>query len=421
MVKTRHGADTAKSPAESSRISGSSQKRRRETESTVKSNSKKKRKAPNEPEQQPETDQIDYEEDADPVDFHDSTLLPAFEEAALAIQEIQGHMDIDPSTDDDDSVLEVPLKLESPTQTVDIIATPSTRKETTAEPDGAEERTEYFTPQTSKKGEGHERGSKLGSVDSDQTPTARDKHIRFNSASPDPEASDILAKEPPIERHTGEEEDQESDEDSAPEEITQTAARQSIPKLAPQEKRKAKNSTSKKRKAAKAEKAKARATTKALNARITQDPEDAENIGHDGESSAGEDENTAEPQIDLNNLPDLLPDSVLNAPQPTRLVTPEPGSNKRRRPNPKTRKRLQANGRIKVPESKKVKDVKRGPVSVRVLEEENKVLAPKVARASGNIREQWLQGRQMQSLGKKGKEETRVERKGFGKTKQAFA
>ncbi|KAF2456295.1 hypothetical protein BDY21DRAFT_47627 [Lineolata rhizophorae] len=62
------------------------------------------------------------------------------------------------------------------------------------------------------------------------------------------------------------------------------------------------------------------------------------------------------------------------------------------------------------------KDVKRGPVSVRVLDEQNPVLAPKADGAMRSVRERWLMGREGQGSRRGRKERRRpaanMERKG---------
>lgn len=400
MVKTRHVVDTTSPRAESSSKNSRSSKKRRREGTIPKANSSKKRKAAAEPQPDPEgllEDEANLEDELED-DFHDETLLPAFEEAALAFQSIQDHIQNADYTDEDDSVLEVPLKLQSPTQTVDIIATPSTRKETTAEPDGEEgEATEYFTPHTSKKNERERPAAsttpKTGS--NNKTPTAQSKHLRFRSASPAPE--DLLDAEPTLSLEDSDNEDTDSDDDAAPEELA-VADAQTQSKLKSAETIKRRNTKAKAR----------RARRRSRKAAKLKEEEASPELSEAG--SAPEDTAT-ETALDPNNLPEFLPDHILNSEPPLQSDT-----KKRARPNVHARKRqkLRANGEIHVPEEKRAKDVQRGPVSVRVLEEQNKMLTPKVVSGTKHVRDGWLKGRQNVGRGQGKKGRTRVERKAFG-------
>ncbi|KAI9776270.1 MAG: hypothetical protein M1839_000504 [Geoglossum umbratile] len=85
------------------------------------------------------------------------------------------------------------------------------------------------------------------------------------------------------------------------------------------------------------------------------------------------------------DLPALLPEDILLAVPATRPPTP-PLQHKGQKP-------LQPLGKHKIFTEKPSKDVKRGPITVRVLESTNTVLAPKVVKATSSIRESWLVGR----------------------------
>lgn len=415
MVKTRRGVDTTSPRAGlSSKTLRSSKKRRRETETTGPKTNSKKRKATSEPQPGPEElpEAEEYLE-VEPHEFHDESLLPAFEEATLAFQEIQNHIQNVDYTDEDDSVLEVPLKFQSPTQTVEIIATPSTRKENTAEPDGEEgDVTEYFTPHTSKKDRGDEQpatSATLQATYTKQTPTTPSKHIRFSSASPAPEDIEVEA-ESAAQPHLSSHEDTDSDEDAAPEELTVADAHtQQKPKSA-----KAKHRRKAKNKARKERRSRVAAKLKEESSLEVSDAEDAESAPTDA---------AVETALDPDNLPELLPDHILNA-EPS--LPPDTENTKRARPNANARKRhwLRANGQINVPGDKKAKDVKRGPVSVRVLEEQNKMLAPKVVSDTRHVRDGWMKGRQnvARGQGKKGagKGEGKMQRRAFGSKAKAF-
>jgi len=406
MVVTRHGVDTSSPKAEpSSRKSQPTQKPRRHPEGTETRKSSKKRKAP--VRREPSEDADEADEQSSPEDFHDSLLLPAFEEAAAALQDIQ-HLIEGADSTDDDSVLEVPLKTQSPTQTVDIFVTPSTRRETTAEPDGEADATQYFTPQTvkessRKRGSAQEDGASSTSTAglSFQTPTRHSKRIRFSSRSPDPElpaadageqAASTLVTQP----QTVASDQVESDDDAAPEEIGTTAApadaaaKPRAPKGAQQ------NAARKKRRERSA--AKAQQASASLSASITQQHDD---------DTASANEQVSHAPLDLNNLPALLPDHILAAPAPSRAG-----------PSADARPRVPAAGSIVVAPPKPVKDVRRGPVAVRVLDSANALLAPRVGKESKNVREGWMKGR---AAFAKGKGVGRVERTAFGNRAKAFA
>ncbi|KAI4108294.1 MAG: hypothetical protein L6R37_001167 [Teloschistes peruensis] len=94
-------------------------------------------------------------------------------------------------------------------------------------------------------------------------------------------------------------------------------------------------------------------------------------------------------QIDWSDklpLPDLLPEEILAAEAPTRLPTPpfreelvKVSANKKRRFLEKA--------------TKPAKDVRRGGVRIRVLDDTKSILPPKVGKSSQMVRESWLNGR----------------------------
>jgi len=120
-----------------------------------------------------------------------------------------------------------------------------------------------------------------------------------------------------------------------------------------------------------------------------------------------------EEKVDLNNLPALLPASLLASAPAVRPPSP---------PLEKGRQDMQLqkqNKHLKFLDAatKPVKDVQRGPVRVRVLEDANPLLPPRKDRGSMGVREKWLLGRQYQEARGKGGKGVglgvgRVERKG---------
>lgn len=86
-------------------------------------------------------------------------------------------------------------------------------------------------------------------------------------------------------------------------------------------------------------------------------------------------------------LPALLPDDILAAEPAVRPATPPLAQEPTKEHKP--RKHLFVETDPKAP-----KDIKRGPVKVRVLEGGRQTLPPKASKESRNLRELWLGGRQ---------------------------
>ena len=84
-------------------------------------------------------------------------------------------------------------------------------------------------------------------------------------------------------------------------------------------------------------------------------------------------------------LPALLPDDILAA-EPAARSSPHVDLEHGDKPKP--RKHVFVETDLKPP-----KDIKRGPVKVRVLEGRRQNLAPKVSKESRNLKESWLAGR----------------------------
>ncbi|KAI4253490.1 MAG: hypothetical protein LQ352_003658 [Teloschistes flavicans] len=100
-------------------------------------------------------------------------------------------------------------------------------------------------------------------------------------------------------------------------------------------------------------------------------------------------------QIDWSDkrpLPDLLPEDILAAEPPTRLSTPPSRDDLVKVSVNKKRRFLETS-------TKPAKDIKKGGVRIRVLDDTKSLLPPKVAKSSRLIRESWLNGRK----GSKGK------------------
>jgi len=121
--------------------------------------------------------------------------------------------------------------------------------------------------------------------------------------------------------------------------------------------------------------------------------------------------------VDIHNLPALLPDSILEAAGDARPPTP-PRQLKGRTEEEVRQEKINRHIKFLERGEKAIKDVKKGSLNVHVLAPQNMLLAPKVNRDTKNIRERWLKGRQADKIsakGKKGKIQfRRVERKSVG-------
>ena len=84
-------------------------------------------------------------------------------------------------------------------------------------------------------------------------------------------------------------------------------------------------------------------------------------------------------------LPDLLPDDILNAEPLTRLPTPP-------RRQPALEKRLSKKRKLLDRDTKPPKDVQRGSLTVRVLQSASENMAPRISKESRALRESWLTG-----------------------------
>jgi len=97
--------------------------------------------------------------------------------------------------------------------------------------------------------------------------------------------------------------------------------------------------------------------------------------------------NHATPEsIVTKRLPALLPDEILTAEPAARPPTPPLNLEHRKKSKPKKHTFVDA-------EAKPPKDIKRGPVNVRVLEVGRQSLPPKGSKESRNMKESWLAGR----------------------------
>ncbi|KAF2477421.1 uncharacterized protein BDR25DRAFT_299372 [Lindgomyces ingoldianus] len=120
--------------------------------------------------------------------------------------------------------------------------------------------------------------------------------------------------------------------------------------------------------------------------------------------------------LDIHNLPALLPDSILEAAGDKRPPTPPPllpGKSSKELQKEKLNRHIKFLERGEKP----IKSVKKGPVNVHVLAQQNMLLAPKVNRDTRNIREHWLKGRQVEKKDKQGRRKMKfqkMERRAIG-------
>ncbi|KAF2270204.1 hypothetical protein CC78DRAFT_599597 [Lojkania enalia] len=121
--------------------------------------------------------------------------------------------------------------------------------------------------------------------------------------------------------------------------------------------------------------------------------------------------------VDIHNLPDLLPESLLEAAGDKRPPTP-PVTISGKSVEERRKEKLKRHIKFLESGEKPIKDVKKGPVNVHVLMQQNPLLAPKVNRNTKNIREQWLKGRELDKKRKNGQKKMmfkKVERKPMSK------
>ncbi|KAI9767986.1 MAG: hypothetical protein M1840_005298 [Geoglossum simile] len=210
-------------------------------------------------------------------------------------------------------------------------------------------------------------------------------HTRFASEEPEPQMvlASVVPPENPPKPAVQDPEDDES-EDDAPEAITLLSGQDQV-----------KSREEEAAKALKRQSADARKKRKERDAKLKEQAASKRNkkrklceLEEDETTPAAPVRATSTaPQYRLSrsNLPALLPEEILLAVPTTRPPTPPPQQ--------KSQKNHQSLRKHKIFTEKPPKDVKRGPITIRVLEPANKVLAPKVVKASSSIKQSWLAGR----------------------------
>jgi len=297
------------------------------------------------------------------------------------------------------------------------VALPSTRKDTTDVEEGNS--VEIFTPQAGTK---HLKrpmppSSILSTVTAHHFPQV---------------TSTKAAHRQPISKHeTAENGVDDSDDDAAPDEIPlSTAQIQShIQRAQASGAALAQSLAQKRRRRAKDTMLKAQAASSSRKQKLSSTSDDDKGGMVTGpENAAPEEATEAQDQISLDNLPAILPDSILLAadePASVRDAAADTPHKQSSRLNVRRRAAIHkaAYVPIRIPTSKPPKDARRGPVSVRVLETQSSFLPPKVVSAARSIRETWLKGRKSivkaQAQAKKGRPRDnrgvdKMERRVFG-------
>jgi U3 small nucleolar RNA-associated protein 16 len=240
----------------------------------------------------------------------------------------------------------------------------------------------------------------------------------------------------PISRHQTAVDDEDNDDDAAPEEISlSTAQAQShVQRSQATGAVLAQSLAQKRRRRRKDTMLKAQAASSSRKQKLgTPDEDDVadEDKGDavtNPEVVATEETHEEQDQISLDNLPAILPDSILlgaDEAASARGAAADAPHKRSSRLNVRRRVAIKnkAHEQIRVPTSKRPKDVRRGPVFVRVLETQSSLLPPKTVSATRSIRETWLKGRkgmvQAQALAKKGRARgnsgaDKMERRMFG-------
>ncbi|PSN74641.1 hypothetical protein BS50DRAFT_567441 [Corynespora cassiicola Philippines] len=246
-------------------------------------------------------------------------------------------------------------------------------------------------------------------------PTPKPKKMRFGSEEP-AEPSAILPEPSATAPEVEAEDDDGSDSDEAPEVVTAATAVS-----------KAKAAEEDASRAHKAQQEKARRKRQERQDRIAEEQAEkrkreekkAKKLARQEEKQAAafkfEPVRTAL-DVDMDNLPALLPESILEAAGDQRPPTPP---RVRAGKSAEELKKEKLNRHIKFLEhgEKPIKDVKKGNLNVSVLAKQSMLLAPKVNRNTKNVREHWLKGRQVEKRTKSGKrrmEFKKVERRAGG-------
>ncbi|KAJ4294164.1 hypothetical protein N0V90_007854 [Kalmusia sp. IMI 367209] len=253
----------------------------------------------------------------------------------------------------------------------------------------------------------------------------KERHKRFNSEEPEQiDTVDTIQQEEHEVEPENHEDDNTSDSDEAPEMVTTSAAASKARATADEASRalQAQRAEEQKRRQLRAdrvaqEQAEKRKRGEKKAQKLAKREAKLTRLQQREASSRGASSPPRAPaEVDMHGLPDLLPDSLLEAVGDRRPPTPPPV---RVGKTTEELRKEKMNRHIKFLErgEKPVKDVKKGKVNVSVLAQQNMLLAPKVNRDTKNIREHWLKGREANRKGKgprKGTAFKKMERRPVG-------
>ncbi|KAF2651565.1 hypothetical protein K491DRAFT_760953 [Lophiostoma macrostomum CBS 122681] len=231
------------------------------------------------------------------------------------------------------------------------------------------------------------------------SPKPKKTHIRFGSEEP----AELSPKKPTPEPTSvplpeTEEYDDASDSDEAPEEVT-TASALNKTRAAEEDAARA-FAAQQAREAVKRQERADRIASEQV-AKKKREEKKAKKLAKKAARAEASQPVTAPHNFNLASLPALLPTELLEAAGDKRPPTP-PLEDTSRSAADKRDEKLKRHIRFLERGEQRVKDVKKGKLRVRVLEQENKFLAPKVNRDVKHVREKWLKGRQMEKTGGRG-------------------
>jgi hypothetical protein len=231
------------------------------------------------------------------------------------------------------------------------------------------------------------------------SPKPKKTHIRFGSEEP----IEVPQQEPTpdpasIPLPDSEEDDDGSDSDEAPEQVTTASA---FNKTRAAEEDAARAFAAQQAREASKQKERAERVASEQAAKKKREEKKAKKLAKQAAREEASKPVTAPHNFNLAGLPALLPAELLEAAGDKRPPTPPPeitGKSAAEKRDEKLKRHIKFLERGE----KRVKDVKKGKLKVRVLGQENKFLAPKVNRDMKNVREKWLKGRQAERKGSGG-------------------
>ncbi|KAF2015464.1 hypothetical protein BU24DRAFT_421768 [Aaosphaeria arxii CBS 175.79] len=249
-----------------------------------------------------------------------------------------------------------------------------------------------------------------------QEAETKKSHVRFGSEEPHQEEGavslDITAQQPVVEEEAHDDEEEDSDSDEAPEEITASSAITKV-KAVEAEAAKAFKAQQERERARKQERAERMAEEQAQKRkRLEKRASEYAKVEARKQSYS----KRTGLDIDASNLPALLPASLLEAAGDVRPPTP-PAEIPGKSAEEIRKENLSRHIKFAEQSQKRVKDLKKGSLSVRVLDRQNGALAPKSNKNGKNVREQWLKGREQEKRNKGGKRKVdtrKMQRRPFG-------